>query len=163
MKKDEKNQSKEEEKKKEQRRLEIEEILSEADRKPGEQMIVDGFGKIQQENEIKKFVLGDIPDDPEKKYDVYYKGIEKLLREYLPKGDKFKNVRDVIREEKSIFLTRGKKKDKKGIRGGDSRMGYIQDMEEIMNLIVGWAANGRNYYELYQIIRGKNEELGYHP
>ena len=144
------------------RDAEIEEILGEADRRVGEQMVIDNTGEIKNEDEIKQFTLGDIPDDPEKKYDVYYKGIEKLLRTYLPKGDRYKDYRKLVREEKKIFLTRGKKLDERGIRGGDSRMGYIRDMEEIMNAITNWAYKSMNYSELYFILRDKNKSLGYH-
>ena len=144
------------------RDAEIEEILAEADRRVGEQTVIDNAGEIRSEDEIKQFALGDIPDDPEKKYNVYYKGIEKLLRTYLPKDELYKDYRALVREEKNIFLTRGRKLDERGIRGGDSRMGYIQDMEEIMNAITNWAYKSMNYSELYFILRDKNKSLGYH-
>jgi hypothetical protein len=147
---------------KEKRDLEIREILHEANRKTTEQLIIDEIGEIKSQNELKDFALGHIPDDPEEKYKIYYKGIEKLLKKFLPDGEKYKETRELIREEKSIFLTRGKKLDKDGIRGADSRMGYIQDMEEIMNVITKWAFESRNYFELYSILKDKNTELGYH-
>ncbi|MFC5623275.1 hypothetical protein [Algoriphagus winogradskyi] len=162
---DKEQQKKSEEQKrleKEKRQREIEEILSEANAKTGEQLVLDELGGLKSQNELKEFALGQIPDDPEQKYDVYYKGVEKLLKKFLPEGDKYKSAREVIREEKKIFLTRGKKLDKKGIRHADSRMGYIQDMEEIMNLITKWAFESRNYFELYSLLRDKNKELGYH-
>ncbi|UXP30603.1 hypothetical protein N6H18_09575 [Reichenbachiella agarivorans] len=166
----EENNDKEQEKKteeqkkleKEKRRREIEEILSEANTKTGEQLVLDELGVVKSQDELKKFALGSISDDPEEKYNVYYKGIEKLLKKFLPEGEKYKSAREVIREEKKIFLTRGKKLNEKGIRGADSRMAYIQDMEEIMNLITKWAFESRNYFELYSLLRDKNEELGYH-
>lgn len=147
---------------KEARQREVEEILSEANRKTGDQLTIDEFGQMQNENELKEFALGHIPDDPEEKYNVYYKGIEKLLRKFLPEGEKYKEAREIIREEKNIFLTRGKKLDANGVRGADSRMAYIQDMEEMMNLITRWAFESRNYFELYSLILEKNTELGYH-
>lgn len=147
---------------KEGRRREIEEILSEANSKTGEQLVIDELGAVKSQDELKEFALGHIPDDPEEKYNVYYKGIEKLLKKFLPEGDKYKSAREVIREEKKIFLTRGKKLNDKGIRGADSRMAYIQDMEEVMSLITKWAFESRNYFELYSLLRDKNEELGYH-
>jgi len=162
---DKEQQKKSEEQKrleKEKRRREIEEILSEANAKTGEQLVLDELGGVKSQNELKEFALGHIPDDPEEKYDVYYKGVEKLLKKFLPEGDKYKSAREVIREEKKIFLTRGKKLDKKGLRHADSRMGYIHDMEEVMNLITKWAFESRNYFELYSLLRDKNKELGYH-
>lgn len=41
-------------------------------------------------------------------------------------------------------------------------MAYIPDMEEIMNLIIKWASDSGNYFELYTPLREKNEQLGYH-
>lgn len=162
---DKEQQKKTEEQKKlekEKRLREIEEILSVANAKTGEQLVLDELGDLKSQNELKEFALGHIPDDPEQKYDVYYKGVEKLLKKFLPQGDKYKSAREVIREEKKIFLTRGRKLDKKGIRGADSRMGYIEDMEEVMNLITKWAFESRNYFELYSLLRDKNIQLGYH-
>ncbi|MCR6637991.1 MAG: hypothetical protein NVV82_03095 [Sporocytophaga sp.] len=147
---------------KEKRLREIEEILHEANSRTGEQLVLDDIGELKTQNELKEFALGHIPDDPAEKYNVYYKGIERLLRDLLPQGQKFKSARDLIREEKKIFLTRGQKLNENGIRGADSRMAYIQDMEEIMNLITKWAFESRNYFELYSLIRDKNEKLGYH-
>ena len=146
----------------EEKLREIEELLSEANSKTGEQLVIDDLGQIQSQNELKEFILGDIPDDPSEKYKIYYQGIEKLLKKFLPKGPRYKEARELIREEKKIFLTRGKKLNEKGIRGADSRMGYVQDMEDIMNLIAKWAFESRNYYELYSLIRDKNKERGYH-
>lgn len=161
--KDQKHKSEEQKKlEREKRRREVEEILSEANTPTGEQLVLDELGSVQSQNELKEFALGHIPDDPEEKYKIYYNGIEKLLKAFLPVGDKYKAVREVIREEKKIFLTRGKKLNEKGIRGGDSRMAYIQDMEEIMNIITKWASESRNYFELYSVLFAKNEELGYH-
>ena len=146
----------------EKRRREIEEILYNANSKTGEQLVLDELGAVKSQDELKEFALGHIPDDPEEKYNVYYKGIERLLKKFLPQGEKYKSAREIIREEKKIFLTRGKKLNEKGIRGADSRMAYIQDMEDIMNLITKWAFESQNYFELYSLIKDKNEKLGYH-
>ena len=87
---DKEQQKKSEEQKrleKEKRQREIEEILSEANAKTGEQLVLDELGGLKSQNELKEFALGHIPDDPEQKYDVYYKGVEKLLKKFLPEGD----------------------------------------------------------------------------
>src|SRR5690606_17013547 len=116
--KDLKKKSEEEKKiERENRRREIEEILSDANSKTGEQLVLDELGSVKSQDELKEFALGHIPDDPEEKYNVYYKGIERLLKKFLPQGEKYKTAREIIREEKKIFLTRGKKLNKKGIRG----------------------------------------------
>lgn len=76
--------------------------------KTGEQSVLDESGQLKSQNELKTFALGHIPDDPEQKHKVYYAGIEKLLKRVLPKGDRYKLVREYIREDKNIFLNRGK-------------------------------------------------------
>ena len=142
--------------------LEVEELLQKAEEKVGHQLVIGNAGDLQTHDEIKHFALGNLPDDPDKKHDVYYKGIEKLLRRYLPTGDLYKEVRDAIREEKNIFLTRGKKLDKTGRRGGDSRFAPLSEMEDVMNLIANWATNNGNYMDLYNLFYEKNKTLGYH-
>ena len=156
-------QEKEKDKAKDEaKRREIEEIFQNADNKASQQMVLDSFGNLKSENELKMFALGEIPDDPEKKHRVYYKGIESLLRKFLPQGTRNAAVRKMIREEKKIFLTRGRKLNEKGIRNADSRMGYINDMEELISTIAEWASNNRNLFELYSRLREKNQKLGYH-
>ena len=161
--KDQKKKSDREKKlKAEMKEKEIEKILSDANSKTGEQLEFGELGAIKSQDKLKEFALGHIPDDPEEKYNVYYKGIERLLKKFLPTSNKHKFARDIIREEKNIFLTRGNKLNERGIRGADSRMAYIQDMEFIMNLIIEWARESGNYFDLYSRIRDKNKELGYH-
>jgi len=156
------SKEKEEQLQAEIRKNEIEEIFAASASTVGEQTVINNLGQISSENELKQFILGNIPDDPEEKYNVYYKGVEKLLRKFLPKGKEHSDARKIIREEKKIFLTRGKKLNSKGIRGADSRMAYIPDMEEIMNMITKWAFENGNTFDLYKLLRDKNLELGYH-
>ena len=70
------NKKKESEKLSEQEELERMMLISKADEVVGEQLTIDTEGVLQTEDELKKFALGDI-DDPERKYDIYYKGIGK--------------------------------------------------------------------------------------
>jgi len=141
--------------------LEKAEMLRKADESAGQQLTINTMGELKSEDEIKHFALGNIPDDPDKKYDVYYKGIERLLKEFLPTEKKYADVRKWIREEKNIFLTRGHKLEN-GKRGADSRMALISDMEEMMNIIATWATTNRSLFELYYLIKAKNDDLGYH-
>lgn len=142
----------------EQERLEI---LKNADSIKGEQLFLGSDGRFESKKEIENYVLKDI-DDPEKKYDVYYGGIQKLLKEHLPKGNEFKEARDYIYEEKNILVTRGKKKDKSGIRGADSRMGYVSDLDIALDLISTWIMESGTMYDLYSKFRKINENKGYH-
>jgi hypothetical protein len=119
----------------------------------------DEKGTVEVKNEIADMLLDEI-DDPEKKYDLYYNAIDKVLRKHLPKGDKYKKAREWIYEEKNTFLT-GKRKDKYGKRHLDGRQSYSSVMAELVNIIAGWIASNGTLAELYVILRDKNIEKGY--
>lgn len=154
------SKKKESEKLSEQEELERMMLISKADEVVGEQLTIDTEGLLQTEDELKKFALGDI-DDPERKYDIYYKGISKLLLKHLPEGKGYKKARDYIYEEKNTYLTRGHRIDEKGIRGADSRMGHIEDAELILELITNWIIKKGSMVDLYSTIRDLNIKLGY--
>lgn len=134
-------------------------LLAKADEVKGEQLVILPEG-LSTENELKKFALGDI-DDPEKKFDFYYKGIMKLMRKFLPKGKENEKARKLIYEEKNTFLTRGKRINEAGIRGADSRMAYISDIEEMLNIIAEWVASQGTMVELFNKLHELNIEKGY--
>src|SRR6185503_11179773 len=130
-------------------------ILSRANQVKGEQLFVTAEGTVERENELRRFALGSI-EDPEKKYDVYYKGIKKLLKSYLPKGKQNKPARDYIYEEKNTYLTRGKRINRAGIRGADGRMGYTVDAEEMLKIIMDWIMSNGTMVDLYNNLRELN-------
>lgn len=134
-------------------------ILAKADEIKGEQLVIVPDG-MRTENEIKKFALGDV-DNPERKYELYYKGVMKLLRKFLPKGTANQKARQYIYEEKNTLLTRGKRINDKGIRNADSRQAYIADMEETLNIIASWVVSKGSMVELYNTLRDLNVSKGY--
>lgn len=134
-------------------------ILSKADKIKGEQLIIVPDG-VKMEDELKRFALGNV-DNPDKKYELLYKGIMKLLKAYLPKGAKNKSARDFIYEEKNTFLTRGHRINSSGIRGADSRMAYIQEHEELLNVITKWIISRGTMIELFTTLRELNRSKGY--
>lgn len=135
-------------------------ILMEADRIKGENLMLDFEGNIVLENEINGLKLEEI-DDPETKYELYYKVINKLLKEHLPKGREFEKARKLIYEEKNTFLTRGHRVNDKGIRGADGRMAYVPDINELVNVVTKWIANKGTMYDLYQRILELNISKNY--
>lgn len=135
-------------------------ILARTDATKGEQLTISATGEITQENELKKFALGNI-EDPEKKYDIYYKGIQKLLKKHLPKGTQNKTARNYIYEEKNVYLTRGKRINKAGIRGADGRMSYISDADEILQVIINWIVTNGSMVQLFNTLRDLNVSKGY--
>lgn len=137
-------------------------ILAQADEVKGEQLSILPDGGIFISNELKLLLEGKfLVDDPEKKYDLYYKGIEKLLRKHLRKGKEYAKSRGYIREEKNVFMTRGKRINEQGIRGADSRMTYIDDAQEMLKIISNWILRSGTMVELYNEFRELNINKGY--
>lgn len=136
------------------------EILQKADELKDEQLFVDMDSELQIENLGEKLLSQNI-DDPVKKYQLYYNGLLKLLKDHLPKGKENKEARQLIYDEKNILLNRGAKKDEKGIRGSDSRMAYIEDIEIAIQIVADWVVEKGSAMDLYQAFWDKNEELGY--
>jgi hypothetical protein len=64
-------------------------ILAQSDQVKGEQLTITPAGNIGSEKELLQSALGDI-DDPKKKFDLYYKGISRLLRAIYQKVNQTK-------------------------------------------------------------------------
>lgn len=135
-------------------------ILAETDAVKGEQLTITETGTVEKENELRQFALGSV-EDPERKYEVYYKGIQRLLIKHLPSGKQNKVARDYIYEEKNTYLTRGKRINKAGIRGADGRMGYLADADEVFNIVMEWILANGTMVDLYTRLRELNVSKGY--
>ena len=138
------------------------ELLQKANEKVGKQLSIDSEkGKLVEVDELRE-LIGKEFENPEEKYNIYYKGIRNLLMAYLPKGKEFKEVRDIIYDEKNIFLNLGKRKsDNNGIRGGDGRMTFQPVMNEILDIIVTWVAKSQNPFDIYRSFYELNEKHSY--
>lgn len=134
-------------------------ILAKADEVKGEQLQITPLG-INVDSELKKITQG-IDDDPGKKYNVYYKGIRRLLLKSLLRGKENEKARKYIYEEISTFLTRGHRLRADGTRGADSRQGYIPDHEELLNIIVPWVVSNGTMVELFNTLHDLNISKGY--
>lgn len=140
--------------------LERLEILQKAEEIKGEQLTLNLEAELAVENEAEK-LLGQKIDDPVTKFQLYYHGLTKLLKDNLPKGKDNEEVRQIIYEEKNILINRGAKKDKKGIRGSDDRMAYLDDLEIAIKIVADWTSTKSSPTELFMAFWDKNEELGY--
>lgn len=142
---------------------EREELLENVRKKSGMQLRFDvSSGGIKQVDELKELLSSRSSDSPDEKYRIYYQGIQKLLRQNLPKGPAFKSDRDLIYDEKNVFLNRGKKKsDNDGVRNSDGRMTFQPIMSEMLDIIAGWISTSRNPFELYNQLYALNEKHGY--
>jgi hypothetical protein len=138
------------------------ELLRKVHEKTGTQLrIEEQSGSLQEIDEL-KVLLGKNLDNPDEKYNIYYKGIRNVLMQYLPKGDEFKEARQIIYDEKNIFLNNGKKKsDNEGIRGSDGRMSFQSRMNEMLDLVLHWVAKSQNPFTLYNLLYELNEKHGY--
>lgn len=140
--------------------LERLEILQKSENIKGEQLYLNLDSEIVVENQAEK-LLGQRIDDPVQKFQLYYQGLSKLLKDSLPKGKEFEDVRRIVYDEKNVLINRGAKKDDKGIRGSDGRMAYIDDLEEAIKIVAEWTSRKGTSAELYMAFWDKNEELGY--
>ncbi len=135
---------------------EIREIFARADDSKTESLFIDNEGDIHLIDEIKQILIPDATDDPSAKYDRYYQGIQKLLKRGLPEGEMYKEARALVREEISIFLTRGKEK-KGGVRGADSRQAFLPDMDIALACIITWFSSAQSTFELYSAFKELNK------
>ena len=142
--------------------LERLEILQKSNEKIGRQLSFNSeTGSLEEIDELRQ-LIGKEFENPEEKYNIYYKGIRKLLMEYLPKGKEYKEIRDIIYDEKNIFLNNGKRKsDNNGIRLSDGRMTFQTNMNEILEIIIKWISDSQNPFDIYRLFYELNENCGY--
>lgn len=138
------------------------ELLQRAHEKKGKQLSIDGeAGSLREIDELRDLV-GKQLEDPAEKYNIYYGGIRKLLMDHLPKGKDYKEMRDIIYDEKNIFLNLGKRKsDGGGVRGSDGRMTFQPVMHEILDIVIYWVGSSQNPFDLYRDFYLLNEKHGY--
>ena len=140
--------------------LERLEILQQAESVKGEQLAINLDSELVVENEAEK-LIGQKIDDPVEKFQLYYKGLNKLLKDNLPKGKQNEEARRIVYDEKNVLINRGAEKNEKGMRGSDGRMAYVEDLEEAIYIVAKWITTKGSYYDLYRAFWDKNEELGY--
>ncbi len=136
------------------------EILHRSEEIKGEQLTIDLNYDLVIENQAEK-LLGQKIDNPVEKFQLYYHGLTKLLKDNLPKGKENESVRRIIYDEKNVLINRGAKKDEKGIRGSDGRMAYVEDLEKAIEIVANWITKKGTSAELFMAFWDKNEELEY--
>jgi hypothetical protein len=100
--------------------------------------------------------------NPQVSYKLFY-AIQGLMKQFLPKGEQYKSLRDYSYELKNILLTQGRNKNEKGIRGADSRQAYIAaELKVMYDLITDWVKNGAMAAYLIDKLQALNEERGYY-
>lgn len=93
--------------------------------------------------------------NPQESYDLYYPTLEKLLKKHLT----HEGAKELIREQKCIFLKDGHEK------GRDGRQATTARMEEAIKIVKDWVKNtgATDYPGLYESFYNRNVELGYIP
>lgn len=142
--------------------LERLELLQKANEKVGKQLTINSeTGNLEEFDELRQLV-GKEFENPEEKHHLYYVGIRRLLMDYLPKGKDNEQLRNIIYDEKNVFLNLGKKKsDNNGIRKSDVRMTYQPVMNDILDIIIKWVGESQNPFDLYRDFYELNEKHGY--
>ena len=115
---------------------------------------------IGMEDVLSEAVLEET-QNPDEAHELYY-GIQEVLKSSLPQGQKFEDLRKAIYEEKNIYLTSGEKKDEQGVRGADSRHGYLHHFRVMLRIVKQWSRSGASPFDLWSVLRKINEDLGYH-
>jgi len=140
--------------------LERLEIIQKSEEVKGEQLSINLDSEIVIKNQAKELLDKKI-DDPVQKFQLYYHGLSKLLKDTLPKGKENEDSRRIIYDEKNILINRGAKKDNKGIRGSDGRMAYVEDLETAIMIVAEWITKKGSTADLFMLFWDKNEEFGY--
>ncbi|OQP57111.1 hypothetical protein A3860_11135 [Niastella vici] len=146
----------------EQQEQERMELLRRAAETPGKQLQFDSFNNELREVDELRAMIGAQFENPEEKFQAYYNGMRKVLMQFLPSGKDFKQARDIIYDEKNVFLNLGKKKsDNNGVRGSDGRMTFQPVMNEMVDIIINWVSTSQNPFTLYNTLYELNEKHGY--
>lgn len=138
------------------------ELLLKSKEKQGKQLVIDvEKGALTEIDELRQ-LLNKRAEDPDEKHAIYYNGIRTILMKYLPAGKENKELRQLIYDEKDVFLNRGKKKsDGGGTRGSDGRMTYQEYMAEILDVVTSWVSESQVPFDLYHMLYELNEKHNY--
>lgn len=122
-------------------------------------------GQLVNDNDALKSsiveTLGLAYQDPQKSYDLYYRNIQKILREFLPKDSVYtKAVRNLVN---TLLSHKEMSEVNYGTRGADSRMATTEDMSNLIDVLTDWSTTPSDYFRLVTILLEKNKELGYSP
>lgn len=136
---------------------EIQELLAKSDSNKEEKLFIDHEGDVKVVNEINDIIKSTI-DDPVEKYKRFYFGKERLLKMLLGRD---KKANKIVREEINIFLNRGKGKNKAGIRGADSRMSYLEDIQIMVSCLADCVVHDPSLVNVYNKVNKLNKDRGY--
>lgn len=130
-------------------------ILREADRSRTFSPELD-FGLADESEDLD--ALPPIQDEqkPDTSHKLYY-SLRRVLMDNLPSGPANKAARQMVYDQKNLFLNRGKDKDERGIRGSDGRQAYIHYLEVALATAQQWVREGANTYNIYLAFESLNK------
>lgn len=140
----------------------IKELAKRADSEASKSIAIElPFDKELSEGDKETIEILKDTQNPQVSYKLFY-AIQALMKQFLPKGDQYKGLRDYIYELKNILLTQGKNKNEIGVRGADSRQAFISaELKTMYDLITDWVQNGAMAVYLIDKLQKFNEERGY--
>ena len=121
------------------------------------------FDFSEEEGEDEPFrpeFAGDV-QNPKESYELYYT-IRRLLMQGLPRGEKNKDLRQFVYDEKNLYLRQGIDRPKDGsIVGADSRQSRLQFLREAYVATQNWAARGGSANDIFLEYYDLNKKMRY--
>jgi hypothetical protein len=99
--------------------------------------------------------------NPEEAYDLYY-AIRRMLMRGLPSGEENRELRQMVYDEKNLFLRSGIARPLDGRPvGADSRQGFLSLMRDSYVVTQNWARRGGSPYDIFQDYYDLNKKMNY--
>jgi len=118
------------------------------------------FADENDEEPISSGVFNDA-QNPEEAYDLYY-AIRRILMRGLPSGEENRELRQMVYDEKNLFLRSGIHRPLDGSPvGADSRQGFLSLMRDSYVVTQNWARRGGSPYDIFQDYYDLNKKMGY--
>lgn len=91
--------------------------------------------------------------------------IKQTVVKNLPRGERWKKLRETIYEEQNIYLRRGRKKSekKRGAIGANSQITYTRMQKRMHDVVRRWVENGAKPIDLFYDLVDLNRQAGYRP
>lgn len=118
------------------------------------------FADRDDEEPVSSGIFND-SQNPEEAYDLYY-AIRRILMRGLPSGEDNKELRQMVYDEKNLFLRSGVHRPLDGSPvGADSRQGFLSLMRDSYVATQNWGRRGGSPYDIFQDYYDLNKKMGY--
>jgi hypothetical protein len=118
------------------------------------------FSEYAEDEQFNQEFFSDT-QNPEEAYDLYY-AIRRILIRNLPVGEKNQKLRQMIYDEKNLFLRSGVHRPLDGTPvGADSRQGFLSMMRDAYVKTQEWERRGGSPYDIFMSYYDLNKNMGY--